>query len=91
MEFGWYHEFHRQADAQSDTDAMAQGIEQMGSGDLEAAEATFTRIVQRRAAFAEGWNKRATVRFMLGQDEASLKDCAEVLKRNPCTSARCRA
>lgn len=62
---------------------MAQGIEQMGSGELEAAEATFTRIVQRRPAFAEGWNKRATVRFMLGQDEASLKDCAEVLKRNP--------
>ncbi len=28
MEFGWYHEFHRQADGQSDTDAMAQGIDQ---------------------------------------------------------------
>ena len=29
MQFGWYHEFHRQAEGQSDTDAMAQGIDQM--------------------------------------------------------------
>jgi alkanesulfonate monooxygenase SsuD/methylene tetrahydromethanopterin reductase-like flavin-dependent oxidoreductase (luciferase family) len=29
MEFGWYHEFHRQNEGQSDTDAMAQGIDQM--------------------------------------------------------------
>jgi tetratricopeptide (TPR) repeat protein len=62
---------------------LAKGIEQMGNGDLEAADATFTQVVQRRPAFAEGWNKRATVRFMLGQDTASLKDCDEVLKRNP--------
>ncbi len=29
MQFGWYHEFHRQSEGQSDTDAMAQGIDQM--------------------------------------------------------------
>jgi tetratricopeptide (TPR) repeat protein len=62
---------------------LAQGIEQMGAGELDAALATFTRVVQRRPAFAEGWNKRATVRFMRGEDEASLKDCEETLKRNP--------
>ena len=36
-----------------------------------------------RPEFAEGWNKRATVYFLLGEDDMSLKDCAEVLKRNP--------
>jgi tetratricopeptide (TPR) repeat protein len=62
---------------------LAQGIEQMGAGELDAALATFTRVVERRPSFAEGWNKRATVRFMRGEDEASLKDCEETLKRNP--------
>lgn len=62
---------------------FARGVEQMGEGELDAALATFTRVVQRRPAFAEGWNKRATVRFMRGEDAASLKDCEETLKRNP--------
>src|ERR1700682_1807056 len=29
MEFGWYHEFHRQVEGQSDADAFAQGFEQV--------------------------------------------------------------
>jgi tetratricopeptide (TPR) repeat protein len=33
--------------------------------------------------FAEGWNKRATVYFLVGDFERSLKDCDEVIKRNP--------
>ncbi|MEO8008351.1 MAG: tetratricopeptide repeat protein, partial [Betaproteobacteria bacterium] len=44
---------------------------------------TFNRVIAMRPDFAEGWNKRATVYFMLGEDELSLKDCDEVLKRNP--------
>src|SRR5215469_17020215 len=33
MEFGWYHEFHRQVDGQSDADAFAQGFEQVEAAD----------------------------------------------------------
>jgi tetratricopeptide (TPR) repeat protein len=62
---------------------MAEGLAQMNQGELDAALVTFDRVVARQPAFAEGWNRRATVRFLLGQDEASLKDCEEVLKRNP--------
>ena len=62
---------------------LARGIEQMSAGDLPAADATFTRVVRLKPAFAEGWNKRATVRYLMGQDEASLRDCDEVLRRNP--------
>lgn len=62
---------------------LARGMAQMSQGELPAADATFTRVVRRLPAFAEGWNKRATVRFLMGRDEASLKDCDEVLKRNP--------
>lgn len=60
-----------------------RGLAQMQSGDLPAAVETFGRVIGMNPAFAEAWNKRATVYFMLGEDELSLNDCAEVLKRNP--------
>ena len=62
---------------------FARGTEQMEAADLEEALATFGTIVSKKPAFAEGWNKRATILFLLGRHEESLKDCDEVLKRNP--------
>ena len=62
---------------------FARGMAQMESASLEDALATFSAIVKRKPAFAEGWNKRATVLFMLGRFDESLKDCDQVLKRNP--------
>ena len=61
---------------------FARGLEQMQASAFDDALATFSEIVRRKPAFAEGWNKRATVYFLLGQNEKSLKDCDEVLKRN---------
>ena len=62
---------------------FAIGLEQMTQRQGDAAVETFSRIIQRRPDFAEGWNKRATVYYLLGQYEKSLADCDEVLKRNP--------
>ncbi|UCH16811.1 MAG: tetratricopeptide repeat protein [Burkholderiales bacterium] len=62
---------------------LEQGVQQMEQGELRSALATFSEIVRRKPEFAEGWNKRATVLFLLGEDKASLNDCEEVLKRNP--------
>ena len=59
------------------------GLQQMDAGDWPRARDTFGQIIRRKPSFAEGWNKRATVLFMMGELEASLKDCEEVLKRNP--------
>jgi tetratricopeptide (TPR) repeat protein len=68
----------------ADIDAQyRRGMEQMATAQLVAALATFTEIIQRKPAFAEAWNKRATTYFLLGQFELSMKDCDEVLKRNP--------
>jgi tetratricopeptide (TPR) repeat protein len=61
----------------------ARGVGQMHAGALAPALATFDEIIRRRPAFAEGWNKRATVLFLLGENEKSLRDCDEVLRRNP--------
>ena len=62
---------------------FAIGVEQMGARQLEAAVETFTRVIQRRPDFAEGWNKRATVYFLQGDYRHSLADCDEVMARNP--------
>ena len=59
------------------------GIEQMNAGDLQQSIVTFTRIIELRPDFAEGWNKRATLYFFVGDLRKSLADCDEVMKRNP--------
>ena len=55
----------------------------MGAGDLRQSIATFTRIIELKPDFAEGWNKRATLYFLVGDFRKSLADCDEVIKRNP--------
>ncbi len=72
----------RSGDAQVDA-LLAQGSEQMQSWQFDDALTTFNEVILRRPDFAEGWNKRATVLFLMGRYEASLQDCDEVLKRNP--------
>ena len=62
---------------------LARGVEEMQSGKLKAAIATFSEVVKRKPDFAEGWNKRATVYFLAGDYKNSIADCDEVLKRNP--------
>ena len=59
------------------------GVEQMSAGDLQQSIATFTRIIELKPEFAEGWNKRATLYFLVGDLRKSLADCDEVMKRNP--------
>ena len=50
---------------------------------LEEAENEFTRVIAIAPGFAEGWNKRATVRFMRENFAGSIGDCQETLARNP--------
>jgi tetratricopeptide (TPR) repeat protein len=59
------------------------GVEQMNGGELQKGIATFSRIIELKPAFAEGWNKRATLYFLAGEYRKSLADCAQVIKRNP--------
>ena len=60
-----------------------RGVQQMETSQMGAAVTTFSDIIRRKPAFAEAWNKRATIYYLLGQYALSLKDCDEVLKRNP--------
>ena len=60
-----------------------RGLESMRTGDLMMAVAFFTRVINKNRNFAEGWNKRETVYYMLGKFDASMMDIHETLKLEP--------
>ena len=72
----------RSGDAEIDG-LMARGVEEMQAGRHAESIKTFSEVIRRRPAFAEGWNKRATVHYLAGNYKQSIADCDEVLKRNP--------
>jgi tetratricopeptide (TPR) repeat protein len=72
----------RSGDADVDR-LFAIGVEQMSQRAFDAAVETFSQVIRRRPEFAEGWNKRATVYYLLGEYRKSLDDCDEVMARNP--------
>lgn len=62
---------------------MQLGVGAMSTGNLPAALGVFDAIVKQSPDYAEGWNKRATVLFMMGALDASAEDVAKVLALEP--------
>ncbi|SDF45881.1 Tfp pilus assembly protein PilF [Limimonas halophila] len=62
---------------------MARGQRAMESRQLAAALAAFDQAVRLDPDYAEAWNKRATIHFMLGNYEKSLADIERVLALAP--------
>ena len=73
--------WHRSGDREIDT-LLREGMAAMERRDLVGAEAIFARMIAQAPAFAEGWNKRATVRYVAENYEGSIADCEETLARN---------
>ena len=71
----------RSGDAEVDRIFRA-GVEAMQQQKLSEAEGLFTRVIELKSEFAEGWNKRATVRFMRRNFAGSIADCQQTLARN---------
>jgi tetratricopeptide (TPR) repeat protein len=71
---------HEDADIQR---YMAIGISAMTTGNLEVAFSAFDHIVGMAPDFAEGWNKRATVNYMMERLDASMRDIEHTLALEP--------
>ena len=65
------------------TSLMAIGVRQMNLGQLRNAERIFTEIISAHPTHAEAWNKRATARFMRGDNKGSRSDIARVIDLEP--------
>ena len=72
----------RSGDKQVDA-ILRQGAYALSQGRLATSVEFFSEAIKRRPAFAEAWNKRATAYFIMGDYQRSLKDCDQVIKRNP--------
>ncbi|GIL71254.1 hypothetical protein Vretimale_2873 [Volvox reticuliferus] len=63
---------------------MVEGCAYMQSpGTYGKAMETFNQIIQLQPSFAEGYNKRATVHYLMGRYEDSILDCQLVLQMQP--------
>ena len=62
---------------------MRSGMELMNRGLLVQAEQVFSTLIDARPDFAEAWNKRATIRFLRGDDAGSRQDIIRVIDLEP--------
>jgi tetratricopeptide (TPR) repeat protein len=74
--------WHRSGDREVDA-LLREGVGAMERRDLAGAEAIFARVIGRAPEYAEGWNKRATVRYIAENYAGSVADCEETLTRKP--------
>jgi len=63
--------------------AMSRGLFAMNDGQLDAALEIFTEVIRLAPEFAEGWNKRATVYYLLRNYNHSVRDIAQTLRLEP--------
>ncbi|MEN3953505.1 tetratricopeptide repeat protein [Iodidimonas sp. SYSU 1G8] len=64
-------------------DGMARALRMMRAGSYEVAERELDRVVATFPMWAEGWNKRATVLFLMDRDEDSVADIVQTLRLEP--------
>ena len=69
--------------APQSTRSSPTGSGQWSTRTGSARSTTFSRVVERAPTFAEGWNKRATARFLATHYATSIADCQEVVRLNP--------
>jgi tetratricopeptide (TPR) repeat protein len=62
---------------------FAEGLRAMERQDWLEAVSRFGRVVEAAPDFAEGWNKRATARYLAEHYASAIADCEEVIRRNP--------
>jgi len=62
---------------------LTQGVVAMQSGEFEEALGAFDRVVDAAPNFAEGWNKRATLYYLMEDYRRSMLDIERTLSLEP--------
>ncbi len=62
---------------------FAEGVRAMEKQDWLGAVSLFGRVIEAAPGFAEGWNKRATARYLAEHYASAIADCEEVVRLNP--------
>ena len=62
---------------------MVAGIHAMEQGDLDRALSLYNDLIRHEPNFAEAWNKRATIYWLLGDIPESLADIDKTIELEP--------
>ena len=62
---------------------LTDGEAAMAAGDFDAALSDFNTVIARKPKFAEGWNRRATLDYLMGEYQKSLDDIGHTLALEP--------
>ncbi len=62
---------------------LKQGQAAMSGGDYDSALKSFDALVELEPDFAEGWNRRATLHYLMGNYRASILDVERTLSLEP--------
>ena len=73
----------RETDDPVAAQALADGIQAMRTRQYRNAYQHFSEVIRQAPAFAEGWNARATVLYLMGAYRESIDDIRETLQREP--------
>ncbi len=73
----------RQTDDPKSAQALENGVRAMSSRQYRTAYQYFTAVIEQSPDFAEGWNKRATLLYLVDSYDESINDIKETLRREP--------
>jgi tetratricopeptide (TPR) repeat protein len=62
---------------------MKRAMDLFSAGQLSTAITEFDSLIEHYPVWAEAWNKRATVHFLMGNDSASVRDIYQTLLLEP--------
>jgi len=73
----------RRTDDEAVASAMEQGAQALADEQYKRAEDLYDEVIARAPDYAEGWNKRATVRYLRGDYSGSAADIRRALTLEP--------
>lgn len=74
----WMHHPHRIAN-----EALDRSADDIAARRFDVAETRLTRLLRCLPDYVEAWHKRATLYYLLGQDEQCVQDLSRTLEREP--------
>ena len=79
----WLHWYELPEGSRALQPIFDQGMRALHLGQPQTAIDQFTGVIEAIPQFAEGWNRRATAYFMVGDFDASLRDIQQTLALEP--------
>jgi tetratricopeptide (TPR) repeat protein len=76
-------ELWMQSDSSSDDLVLSSATAAMSLRDFKGSEELLNSLVVKNAHYAEAWNKRATLYYLMGRFDESLADIAKTLDLEP--------